>query len=169
LLNEKLGISTDVVKTNTHSDIMSISNPLDEAERAFIQKMIDDTYQTFVNVVAEGRHKSYEEIDAIGGGRVWAGANALELGLIDMFGGLERSVEVAAEMAGLENYRVQSLPKLDDPMTAIMKQLTGSAQLRAGKMLRNELGDQYVHYKKIQEIRNMHGIQMIMPFEFEVN
>jgi protease-4 len=169
LLNNKLGISTDVVKTNAHSDIMSISNPLDPAERAFIQKMIDDTYNTFVNVVAEGRHKSFEEIDSIAGGRVWAGANALELGLIDMFGGLEKSIEVAAGMAGLENYRVQSLPKLDDPMTAIMKQLTGSARVRAEKILRNELGDQYIHYKKIQEIRNMHGIQMIMPYEFEVN
>ena len=169
LLNDKLGINTDVVKTNKHSDVMSISNPLDPAERAYIQKMVDDTYITFVNVVAEGRGKSYEEIDAIGGGRVWAGANALELGLIDMFGGLEKSIEVAAEMAGLENYRVQSLPKLDDPMTAIMKQLTGGAAVRAERILRNELGDQYIYYKKIQEIRNMHGIQMIMPFEFEVN
>ena len=169
LLNDKLGITTDVVKTNEHSDVMSISNPLDPSERAYIQKMVDDTYTTFVNVVAEGRGKSYEEIDAIGGGRVWAGANALDLGLIDMFGGLERSIEVAAEMAGLENYRVQSLPKLDDPMTAIMKQLSGESQVRAQRILRNELGDQYLHYKKIQEIRNMHGIQMIMPFEFEVN
>ena len=169
LLNDKIGISTDVVKTNAHSDVMSINNPLDPAERAYIQKMIDDTYNTFVKVVAEGRDKSFEEIDAIGGGRVWAGANALELGLIDMFGGLEKSIEVAAEMAGLENYRVQSLPKLDDRMTAIMKQLTGGAAVRAEKILRNELGDQYIHYKKIQEIKNMRGIQMIMPFEFEVN
>ena len=169
LLNDKIGISTDMVKTNAHSDVMSINNPLDPAERAYIQKMVDDTYNTFVNVVAEGRDKSYEEIDAIGGGRVWAGTNALELGLIDMYGGLEKSIEVAAEMAGLENYRVQSLPKLDDRMTAIMKQLTGGAAVRAEKILRNELGDQYIHYKKIQEIKNMHGIQMIMPFEFEVN
>ncbi len=169
LLNDKIGISTDIVKTNAHSDVMSINNPLDPEERAFIQKMIDDTYTSFVNIVADGRNKSYEEIDAIAGGRVWAGANALELGLIDMYGGLEKSIEVAAEMAGLENYRVQSLPKLDDPMTAIMKQLTGGAQMRAEKILRNELGSQYIHYKKIQEIQNMHGIQMIMPYEFEVN
>ena len=168
LLNDKLGITTDVVKTNEHSDIGSIYNPLDPSERAYIQKMIDDTYNTFVSIVAEGRNKSYDEIDAIGGGRVWAGANALELGLIDMYGGLEKSIEVAAEMAGLENYRVQSLPKLDDPMTAIMKQLTGGAQVRAERILRKELGDQYAHYKKIQEIKNMHGIQMIMPYEFEV-
>jgi protease-4 len=131
--------------------------------------MVDDTYITFVNVVADGRGMTYEEVDAIGGGRVWAGTNALELGLIDMYGGLEKSIEVAAEMAGLENYRVQSLPKLDDPMTAIMKQLTGGAQVRAQRILQHELGDQYTHYKKIQEIRNMHGIQMIMPYEFEVN
>ena len=168
LLNDKLGITTDVVKTNEHSDIGSIYNPLDPSERAYIQKMIDDTYNTFVSIVAEGRNKSYDEIDAIGGGRVWAGANALELGLIDMYGGLEKSIEVAAEMAGLENYRVKSLPKLDDPMTAIMKQLTGGAQVRAERILRKELGDQYAHYKKIQEIKNMHGIQMIMPYEFEV-
>lgn len=169
LLNDKIGISTDVVKTNKHSDVMSISNPLDPAERAYIQRMVDDTYTSFVNVVADGRDMSYDEVDAIAGGRVWAGANAMELGLIDMYGGLEKSIEVAAEMAGLENYRVQSLPKLDDPMTAIMKQITGGAQVRAEKILRNELGTQYIHYKKIQEIQNMHGIQMIMPFEFEVN
>jgi protease-4 len=168
LLNDKLGITTDVVKTNKHSDILSITNPLDPGERAFIQKMVDDTYMSFVNIVAEGRGKTYEEIDAIAGGRVWAGTNALDLGLIDMYGGLEKSIEVAAEMAGLENYRVQSLPKLDDPMTAIMKQLTGGAHVRAQRILQNELGDQYTHYKKIQEIRKMHGIQMIMPFEFEV-
>lgn len=168
LLNDKLGITTDVVKTNEHSDIGSIYNPLDPSEKAYIQRMVDDTYTTFVNIVADGRNKSYEEIDAIAGGRVWAGTNALELGLIDMYGGLEKSIEVAAEMAGLENYRVQSLPKLDDPMTAIMKQLTGGAQIRAERILRKELGDQYTHYKKIQEIKNMHGIQMIMPYEFEV-
>jgi len=168
LLNDKIGITTDVVKTNEHSNILSITNPLDPVERAYIQKMIDDTYNSFVNIVADGRGKSFEEIDAIGGGRVWAGTNALELGLIDMYGGLEKSIEVAAEMAGLENYRVQSLPKLDDPMTAIMKQITGGAHIRAERILRNELGDQYAHYKKIQEIRNMHGIQMIMPYEFEV-
>ena len=84
--------------------------PLTRLREPIIQKMIDDTYNTFVNVVAEGRNKSYEEIDAIGGGRVWAGANALELGLIDMFGGLEKSIEVAAEMAGLENYRFSRFP-----------------------------------------------------------
>ncbi len=64
-------------------------------------------------------------------GKVWAGQDALDIGLIDMIGGLEKSIEVAAEMAGLENYRIQSLPVLEDPFTAIMKEITGGARVRA--------------------------------------
>ena len=112
---------------------------------------------------------SYEEVDAIAGGRVWAGTNALELGLIDMHGGLEKSIELAAEMAGLEEYRVQSLPILEDPFTAIMNQLTGNAMMRTDRLLRRELGDEYIHYRKIREIRNMHGIQAVMPYEIEIH
>jgi protease-4 len=143
-------------------------DPLDPSERVYVQKMVDDTYKAFVNVVAEGRGKTNEEVDAIGGGHVWAGKDALELGLIDMFGGLQRSIEVAAEMAGLENYRVQSLPKLEDPLTMIMKELTGGSQLRADRIIRNELGDQYIHYRTIRDIREMNGLQAIMPCEIDL-
>ena len=169
LMNDKIGISTDVVKTNKNSNILTAMDPLDQNERVIVQKMIDDFYTNFVTIVAEGRGKSYDEIDAIAGGRVWAGVNALELGLIDMYGGLEKSIEVAAEMAGLENYRVQNLPVLEDPMTAIMNQLTGGSMVRADRILKRELGEEYGHYKKIQEIRNMHGIQAIMPYEIEIH
>ncbi len=169
LMNDKIGVTTDVVKTNENSNILTAMDPLDPNERVIVQKMIDDFYVNFVNIVAEGRGKSYEEIDAIAGGRVWAGANALELGLIDMYGGLEKSIEVAAEMAGLEDYRVQSLPRLEDPMTAIMKQLTGGSMVRTDRILQRELGVSYRHYRKIQDIQKMHGIQAIMPYEIELH
>jgi len=169
LLNDKLGITTDVVKTNKHSDILTVFDPLDAEERVIAQKLIDNFYTRFVDIVADGRSMSYEEVDAIAGGRVWAGTNALELGLIDMYGGLEKSIEVAAEMAGLQEYRVQSLPTLEDPLTAIMNQLTGNAMMRTDKILRRELGDEYIHYRKIQDIRNMHGIQAVMPYEIEIH
>ncbi len=168
LLNDKLGITTDVVKTNKHSDILTAFDPLDTEERVIVQKLIDNFYTRFVNIVAEGRGMSYEEVDAIASGRVWAGTDALELGLIDMHGGLEKSIEVAAEMAGLEEYRVQSLPVLEDPFTAIMKQLTGDAMMRTDRILRRELGEEYIHYRKIRDIRNMHGIQAVMPYEIEI-
>ena len=169
LMNDKIGVTTDVVKTNENSNILTAMDPLDPDERVIVQKMIDDFYINFVNIVAEGRGKSYEEIDAIAGGRVWAGSNALELGLIDMYGGLEKSIEVAAEMAGLEDYRVQSLPRLEDPMAAIMKQLTGGSMVRTDRILQRELGLSYRHYRKIQDIQKMHGIQAIMPYEIELH
>ena len=169
LMNDKIGVTTDVVKTNENSNILTAMDPLDPDERVIVQKMIDDFYVNFVNLVAEGRGKSYDEIDAIAGGRVWAGSNALELGLIDMYGGLEKSIEVAAEMAGLENYRVQSLPRLEDPMAAIMKQLTGGSMVRTDRILQRELGLSYRHYRKIQDIQKMHGIQAIMPYEIELH
>jgi len=169
LLNDKIGITTDVVKTNKHSNILTAFDPLDTEERVIAQKMIDNFYTRFVNIVAEGRGMSYEEVDAIASGRVWAGTDALELGLIDMHGGLEKSIEVAAEMAGLKEYRVQSLPVLEDPFTAIMNQLTGNAMMRTDRILRRELGEEYIHYRKIQDIRNMHGIQAVMPYEIEIH
>ena len=169
LMNEKIGVTTDVVKTNKKSDILSPFNPLDPEERAIVQKMIDDFYIKFVNLVADGRGKSYEEIDAIAGGRVWAGSDALELGLIDMYGGLNKSIEVAAEMAGLEEYRVQSLPVLEDPMTALLKQLTGESLVRTDRILQRELGDSYRHYRKIRDIKDMQGIQAVLPYEIELH
>ena len=169
LMNEKLGISTEMVNTNKNSDILNPMMPFDPEQRVIVQKMIDDFYTNFVTVVAEGRGKTYEEIDAIAGGRVWAGSDALELGLIDMYGGLKKSIEVAAEMAGLESYRVESLPRLEDPMTVLMKQLTGGSLARADRILKRELGEGYQTYRKIQEIQKMHGIQAIMPYDIEVH
>lgn len=168
LMNDKLGITSDVVKTNRHADIFSMMDPLDPTEEAYFQKFIDQTYDAFVNLVSEGRDKTYEEVDAIGGGRVWAGKDALQVGLIDMFGGLEKSIQVAAEMAGMENYRIDNLPKLEDPLTLLMKEISGSSIRWKNRVISKELGEQYTHYRKLAELRDMSGIQAIMPFEIQV-
>ncbi len=165
LLNEKLGITIDGVRTNEHSDIFSVSDPLDPEERAIIQNMVDKSYESFVNLVAENRGMSFEEVDAIAGGRVWSGEDALELGLIDLIGGLDRSIAVAAEMAGLDNYRLQSLPVIEDPFTMLMRELSGGAVKKA---VRRELGSDYELYRKIRDIRHIEGLQAIMPYDIEV-
>lgn len=165
LMNEKIGITTGVVKTNKYADIMSTTRPLTEDERAMIQDYVDDTYSTFVNHVAEGRSMTFEEVDAIGGGRVWSGINAMENGLIDVYGGLEKSIEIAAEMAGLENYRITSLPVLEDPFTMLIKELTGEVKTR---MITRELGDTYDLYKKAEEISNIKGLQAVMPYTIDM-
>ncbi len=168
LMNEKIGVTTDVVKTNTHADLLSLFDPLDPEERQIIQHSVDNTYEAFVNVVAEGRGMSPEAVDRIAGGRVWAGTDALEIGLIDLFGGLERSIELAAEMAGLESYRVQSLPKLEDPVTKLMKELTGGAATRSEKILRKTLGPNYSIYRELQDAKQTGGLQATMPFKLRV-
>jgi protease IV len=165
LLNDKIGITTDGVKTNKHSDLGSIYRPLDPDERAFIQEGVDDVYIDFVNRVAEGRGMSFEDVDAIGEGRVWAGKDAIEIGLVDVFGGLEKSIEIAAEMAGLENYRISSRPELDDPFTSIMKQFSGDVKT---KIMKKELGEAYDMIKQAQEIEQMKGVQAMMPYTVKI-
>lgn len=165
LLNEKIGINTGLVKTNKYADIMSTTRPMTQDEKNIIQDYIDDVYTTFVNHVAEGRSMSFEEVDAIGGGRVWSGVNAMEIGLIDVYGGLEKSVEIAAEMASLDNYRVTSLPTLEDPFTRLMKQITGGVK---AKIISNELGSAYELYKQVEKINEMEGLQAIMPYTLDI-
>ena len=166
LMNDKIGITTDAVNTNRHSGILSITDPLDREEEMIIQHIVDNTYENFVGLVSEHRNIPYEEVDGIAGGRVWSGKDALDIGLIDMFGGLEEAIEVAASMAGLDTYRVESLPRLEDPLTTLMKQLTGDARMKA---IRQELGDQYIHYRNLQTIKEMRGLQSIVPFEIELH
>ena len=72
-------------------------------------------------------------------------------------------------LAGLEEYRIQALPRLEDPMTAIMKQLTGGSLAKADRLLKRELGEGYQYYRKLQEITDMQGIQAIMPYEIELH
>lgn len=165
LMNNKIGITTGVVKTNKHSDIMSTSRPMTEDERKMIQSYVDDVYTTFVNHVAEGRSMTFEEVDNIGGGRVWSGVNAMEIGLIDLYGGLEKSIDIAADMAGLEEYRLSSLPALEDPITTLMKQFTGEVK---AKIIQNELGNSYELYKKVDEISKIKGVQAMIPYTLDI-
>jgi protease-4 len=107
-----------------------------------------------------------EEVNAIGGGRVWSGENALGNGLIDLYGGLSDAIEVAGKMADLEKYRVISLPVLEDPLEVFLRELTESSRTR---MVRNELGEYYRYFKSVHELENLFGIQARLPFMFEIN
>lgn len=164
-MNKKLGITVDVAKTNKYSDLMTIFRPLSAEEKAIIQMGIEEVYKTFIGHVSEGRGITTQQVDDIGQGRVWSGTNAMEIKLIDEFGGLDRAIEIAAEKANLENYRLSELPKLEDPFEVLIKQLTGGAK---AKLLEDELGLAYKEYKKMLEMVKNSGIQARMPYELEV-
>jgi len=164
-MNKKLGINVDVVKTNKHSDFGSPFRPLTAEEKAVAQLGVEDIYKVFIGHVANGRGMTTEQVDDIGEGRVWSGINAIEINLIDEFGGLERAIEIAAEKASLEKYRITELPKQKDPFESMIKELTGSAR---AALLRDELGMAYKQYQQMMEIATSRGVLARMPYDVEI-
>ena len=104
---EKLGVHSDGVGTTALSGEFRGDRPLGEASRAILQQSLDYEYRQFIDRVAKARSKTVEQVDAVAQGRVWAGAEAQDLGLVDELGGYQRAIEIAAELAGLgEDYDV---------------------------------------------------------------
>lgn len=164
----KLGMTFDGVKTGPYADAGAVYRPLNEQEKKFLQKSIDNIYATFKQRVAAGRKTSVDYIDSIGQGRVWSGEKALQIGLIDRFGGLQDAVDCAARMAGLKNYRLAEYPELKN----IFDRLFGSGN-NPLKMqtLRNELGEeQFKIYKELVRIKQFtNSAQARLPFEFFIH
>lgn len=109
------------VKSHKHSDMFSLMRPFDQDETDMMQEYVDDIYTSFVNLVAEGRDMTYESVDEIAQGRVWTGADALRLGLVDELGTLEDAIAYAASLGGnpdVDSWNVVGYPK---PLTAIEK------------------------------------------------
>ena len=101
---QEIGMTTDGVKTSKLDLSGDITQPLDKGLSAIIQSEIEFGYKRFIGLVSEARNIPVEDVDKIAQGRVWAGSNALELGLIDNIGDLQMAVERAAELAGIDDY-----------------------------------------------------------------
>lgn len=166
LLKDKLEISTDVVKTNENSDLLTLTRPMTPYEREMMQESVEKGYDTFISHVAEGRGMTKEEVDKIGQGRVWSGENAKEIGLVDEFGGLQDAIKIAAEMEGLENYRTVALPTLPNPLEEMFK--IGGDNVRA-RILKNELGEKYRYYEYFKKMSELKGIYARLPYDLTIN
>src|SRR5690606_10749479 len=106
--NNKLGITFDEVKTGRYADLMTLSRPLTADERDLIQQDVNRIYQTFTKKVANGRNLTQTKVDSIGQGRVWTGAQAAEIGLVDRLGSLDDAIKAAAQKAHLKDFRIAS-------------------------------------------------------------
>lgn len=100
-LLEKVGVEVIVIKSGRHKDIGSFHRDMTDEEQALFQAMIDEVYQGFVQIVAEGRGLSEEGVRELADGRVYTGAQAKQMGLVDELGNLPRAIELAAEMGGI--------------------------------------------------------------------
>ena len=166
LLNEKLGIYFDRYKTNKSSDFLALDRPITKDEEMVLTKMVDETYNTFLSNIQEGRNMPYEELEEIAKGKVWSGINAKENGLIDMFGGLNTALKVASEKAGVYHYEVLELPAQKEPLEMLM---TGFKTQAFEWMLKKELGEDYIRYASLKNMLNSNDlIQAIMPFKIKI-
>jgi len=166
LMKNKLGITFDEAGTNKNAGFISVQRPLTPFEQAVIQKEIEDFYDTFITKVAEGRKLTKAQVDSIGQGRVWSGTDAKEIGLIDEFGGLTKAIEVAADLAKLKTYKVWALPEQKEPIQQIIDEIFGNSP---EARLQSVLGQDYIYYKTIKDLRSMKGVQARMLNDFNIN
>ena len=121
LMRQKLGVSTDTVSTNRISNGLTAFRPLSPVAMKLMERNVEDFYKVFVGRVAEGRHMTYDAVHQIARGRVWTGADALKIGLVDTLGGLDLALRIAAEKAGMEHYTVKEYPAEKDVMTQLLE------------------------------------------------
>ncbi|MBR5542163.1 MAG: signal peptide peptidase SppA [Bacteroides sp.] len=162
LLTDKLGLHFDIVKTNTFADMGNIARPYNASEREAMQNYINNGYKLFVKRCADGRGMSTEAIEKIAEGRVWTGATAKELGLVDELGGLSKALEIAAQQAEVEAYSVISYPNKDNLFASIINQ---SKEGYIHAQISEMFGEYYDYAKYIQNLKNADRIQARMPFD----
>lgn len=165
LLNNKLGITFDGVKTGEYADIMSVDRPMTAGERFILQNGINRTYDTFLTRVAEGRKKTKAQVDSVGGGRVWTGTDAIKIGLADKVGSFGDAIKSAARKAKVSDYKVVEYPEKIDPLKSLFSTAKDNVSLY---FVKKEFGENYQLIKNIQNAAQTSGIQAKMEYEVRI-
>jgi protease-4 len=167
LMENKLGITSEEVKTGEYGQMVTISRPLSDAEKNVWQTRTEEIYETFTGKAAEGRKTTKEEIKKVASGRVWTGEQALSKGLVDVLGGYDDAVRIAAEKAGVaDNYHVKLYPRIKNFYEQFVDGLQDNARTTA---LKEEMGQYYSLYEQWQHVKGYNGVQARMPFEFRIH
>lgn len=156
-----IGLTFDTVSTYDDGE-PSLYEPLSEGWTNFFQKRIESGYQTFISRCADGRHTTTEHIDSIGQGRVWAGTDAITIGLVDELGSLDDAIDYAAEMADISDYSIDELPVIDDSFAALMKQLGTNARVSVGELI---VGESYSTIERLKKMSTTPSIQTRMEYD----
>ncbi len=164
-MEDKVGIEVDQVTTNPHA-AMSIFTPLDNEERAAIQRSVNQVYKTFTTRVAEGRGLTTQYVDSIGQGRVWSGTDALRLHLVDTLGGLDVAIAKAAQLANIKSYKVDYFPRTKDAWEQINDMLSDRGF--TSMLQQSPLKETYTYMVQIEDILNRKGVQAMMPCRIEI-
>ena len=165
LLNDKMGLTFESVKTGQYADFGRVDKPLSEVDRMYLQNMVNRIYDDFTGVVEAGRGLDSMTVEALAQGRVWTANDALSRKLIDSYGGVDDAIKIAAYMSKTKTYSVASFPKQDDPFK---KLFGGKANAMMETKMSNDLGVFYNYYKTLQTAVKSQGFQMRMPFNLNI-
>ena len=161
-----IGLNFDTVNTNEQG-IPTLTQPLSDGWKDLLQKRIEAGYQTFITRCADGRQTTTEHIDSIGQGRVWAGSDAINIGLVDQLGSLNDAIDYAAQLANMgEDYEISELPTSDESLAAMLKQLGMNTRATIGKCL---LGKSYDIVQKIEKISDMPMIEARIEYDIDLH
>ncbi|TDS19238.1 protease-4 [Maribacter caenipelagi] len=164
-----IGINAEQVGTNKNAVEYSLFEPMQESFKNQIQESIEETYQTFLQRVSEGRNMTMAQVDSVAQGRVWSGTEALEVGLVDELGNLDDAIEAAAELASLSSYGIKKFPKYKSGFERFMEDLEGASMQIKENLLKDEIGDEaYKVLKELQSFKEHKGIQARMPFALDI-
>jgi protease-4 len=170
LMNDKMGINIETVKTNKHSDIGTLDRDLSPSERRIMIRQVDQIYGTFKERVAEGRGMDIAKVDTIGQGRVYSGSDALDLGLVDIMGGLTDAIAIAADKAGIsESYSVIEYPELEDPFQTLLKDLSSGFGSASTASIKKELGHYAYYLELLEKAEGRQGLQTRLEFDLQID
>ncbi|MBB4806327.1 protease-4 [Chryseobacterium defluvii] len=165
----KNGIRSDIVATNANSQYYSSLNGVTPYGVSLITKSVEGTYKRFVHFVIQNRKQTFEQIDNVGGGRVWSGTRAKQIGLVDELGSLNDAIKFAAQKAGLKtSYDVVSYPKRMSPFEQFFNDL--NEEDISAKIIKNKIGK--ANYEILEQITNkklQSDIKMEMPYQVKIN
>lgn len=167
-LATKIGIHTEQVKTNENAAEYSPFVPMDEKFKAVTLESVEHIYKTFVSHVAQGRKMTFAQVDSIAQGRVWSGAEAVKIGLVDKIGGLDAAIKEAASLSKTKQYNTQNFPEFEKDINDLLENLPFAKSKES--YIKEELGEEtYRIMEQIKRMQSQKGVQAIMPFEINIH
>ena len=164
LLTKKIKLSYDNVKTNSFANLGEIHRSLSKKEKDLIQRSVKNTYQDFIQHVSDGRNMSTLEVDKIGQGRVWTGLSSIRNGLVDSLGGLKDAINIASQLANLNDFKTIELPRNQNGLESFLENIETFyvfhfSDIKKEELYLNELRNKYL---------KMQGIQALLITEYNL-
>ena len=165
-LANKIGVHQDVVKTARYADLGALDRPWTEEERGLFQQYVNRGYELFLKRVSEGRGMTRDQVDSIAQGRVWTGAQALGLGLVDELGGLQDAIAYAATQAGYDSYHVTYMRREVNLLQELFDRSTQTVRM---KLMNSWFTEEEIRYiDQLRELRAMSGLQARLPMVVDI-